>query len=82
MKRRAKSGYMIVNKARPNKALQRTGAIPLIFMSHWYYNIISVGGRALPAPGRVEVRLRGGQSGLLTRTAATESGLLCTRMKS
>jgi hypothetical protein len=33
-----------------NKALQRTGAIRFSFVSHWFYNLIGFGGRALPAP--------------------------------
>src|SRR6059036_2628584 len=32
------------------KALQRAGARRFSFMSHWFYNIISFGGRARPAP--------------------------------
>jgi hypothetical protein len=33
-----------------NKALQRTGAMRFSFVSHRFYNIISSGERALPAP--------------------------------
>src|SRR5712692_7366986 len=46
------------------------------FMSHWFYNIIGFGGRALPAPvaelrwrhRRPRLRLRANQSGGLTLT--------------
>jgi catechol 2,3-dioxygenase-like lactoylglutathione lyase family enzyme len=31
-------------------ALQRIGPLRFSFVSHWFYNIISCGGRALPAP--------------------------------
>ena len=33
---------------RADKALQRTGAERVSFMSHWFDNIIRFGGRALP----------------------------------
>ena len=32
-----------------NGALQRTGAMHVSFMSHWFYNIINFGGRPLLA---------------------------------
>ena len=35
---------------RPDQALQRTGAMRFSFISHWFYKIISFGGRALPTP--------------------------------
>jgi hypothetical protein len=35
---------------KPNKALQRTGAMRFSFMTHWFCSIIGFGGCALSAP--------------------------------